>query len=104
MKWGKLLPVTRLVAAVVDAIVPGAVQVEHAAENVATLKGKAKQDAVIDLVKSSTKVAEAAAGRDLVNDPAVEAATRAVIDAVVNLHNVTAKVTKQPVPVSSSGD
>lgn len=93
MKWGKLKGVIKLVAAVVDTIVPGVAEVERRASDVATLKGKAKQDAVVALVKASTEVAESAAGKDVLNDPAVEAATRAVIDAVVNLHNVTAKAT-----------
>lgn len=77
--------------AVVKAVVPGVAQVESIAKAFPTLKGKAKQDAVVDLVKASLNTAEFVTDKDLLNDPEVEKATRAVIDAVVVFQNIVNK-------------
>jgi len=59
-------------------------------EKFVSRKGRAKQDAAVYLVKSIVGVSEIAHGRDLLDDDAVEDATRKVIDAVVALQNVIA--------------
>lgn len=63
----------------------------HAIEGLVTSKhGKDKQDAAVDLVGVMLAAIEGTAGRDLLNDAAVQDATRRVIDAVVALQNVIA--------------
>lgn len=81
--------------AVVKAVVPGVAQVESVAKAFPNLKGKDKQNAVVDLVKASLNAAEFITDKDLLNDPEVEKATRAVIDAVVAFQNVVNKKTGQ---------
>lgn len=103
-KWGKFLKGERFVAAIVGTIVPGVAKAQQAGEAIArSHSGKEKQDAVIDLVKHALEASESMSGKDLLNDPEAEAATRAVIDAVVNLHHVVAKQPPAPV-VGSTGD
>lgn len=53
-------------------------------------KGRAKQDAAVQMILSMLTVAESAKEKDLLDDQAVEEATRRVIDAVVALQNVIA--------------
>lgn len=65
--------------------------IEQIAESIPGLKGKSKQDAVVELVKAALKSAEDATARNLANDAEVEAATRSVIDAVVALNNLLDK-------------
>ena len=66
----------------------GAVQsVEHF---LSEIHGTAKQNAAIDMVSAFLIATEGAAGRDLLNDNAVRAATKEVIDAVVALQNLIA--------------
>lgn len=81
---------------VLGTIVPGVAAVEQIARGLPTLRGKAKQDAVVELVKAAVTASEQAAGRELLDDPDVEAATRGVVDAVVALNNILAK--KAPAP------
>lgn len=90
-KWGKLIGVGRVVAAIVGTIVPGVAKVEQLAEALPHLKGSQKQDAVLQIAISALEASESLADKDLLNNPEVEAATRAVIDAIVHLHNVSAK-------------
>lgn len=54
-------------------------------------KGKEKQDAAIEMVATMLTAVEGAAGKDLLDDADVEAATRAAIDAIVALQNIIAK-------------
>lgn len=103
MKWGKIGLVLKFVAGVAGAAIPAVAKVEKAAEDVAHLNGKQKQDAVVELVKASLEASEDASGKDLLNDPAVEGATRNVIDAVVNLHNVAAKSALSTQPAAALG-
>lgn len=56
-----------------------------------TSKGKAKQDAAVTMVNQLVEAAEGVAGRDLLNDPVVDTAARAVIDAVVAFQNILAE-------------
>lgn len=77
----------RMGLAIAEAVVPGVAQVENAAKLLPSLKGKAKQDAVVDLVTGSLKATEFAINKDLLNDEDVLAATRAVIDAEVAVMN-----------------
>ena len=79
--------------AVVKAVVPGVAQIESVAKAFPHLKGVDKQNAVVELVKASLNAAEFITDRDLLNDPEVEKATRAVIDAVVAFQNVVNKKT-----------
>ena len=73
------------------AAIPGVAQVEAISRSLPSLKGKAKQDAVIELVKASVLATESATERDLLNDPEVEKAARGIVDAVVAFQNVVAK-------------
>lgn len=70
--------------------VPGltsAVQVVE--ENLSGLKGPQKKDAAITIAKAVVMAYESAAG-DVVNDPAVVAATSSAIDAIVAAENAKA--------------
>ena len=51
-------------------------------------KGGEKEDAAVQMVDSILKTVEAGTNKDLLNDDAVNAATRDVIKAVVSLQNV----------------
>jgi hypothetical protein len=82
--------VSHLVAAMVGTIVPGVQAAESLAWSVGSAHGKDRQDQVAALVKQVVTATNAAAARPIVNSDAADAATRAVIDAVVNLHNVVA--------------
>lgn len=90
----------RFAVGILDAVVPGVAAVEALAESIPGMKGKAKQDAVVALVTNALKVAEDVSARDLANDPEVETATRAVIDAVVAFNNIVAK--KQAIVAASA--
>lgn len=79
--------------AVAKAVIPGVAQIESVAKIFPQLKGVDKQNAVVALVKASLQASEFVADRDLLNDPEVEKATRAVIDAVVAFQNIVAKKT-----------
>ena len=51
-------------------------------------KGPEKEDAAVEMVDSILKTVEAGTNKDLLNDDAVNAATRDVIKAGVSLQNV----------------
>jgi len=51
-------------------------------------KGIEKEDAAVQMVDNILKTVEAGADKDILNDDAVNAATRDVIKAVVSLQNV----------------
>lgn len=55
-------------------------------------KGKAKQDAAVDMVGTLLPLVESYVGKDLLKDGEVQKAVRAAIDAVVALQNVVAAV------------
>jgi len=76
---------------VASAAIPGVAQIETIARSMPALKGKAKQDAVVELIKASVLASESVADRDLLNDPDVEKATRAIVDAVVAFQNIVAR-------------
>jgi hypothetical protein len=76
---------------VAGAIFPQIALIEQIASAIPGLHGKAKQDAVVALVKKSVEAWEQTIGRDVVNDPEVEKATRGVIDAVVALQNLVVR-------------
>lgn len=79
---------------IVGAVVPGVAAIEQIARTIPGLRGKAKQDAVVALVRESLAAAEGLKGKDLVDDADVEQATRGVIDAVVALQNLLARKAK----------
>ncbi len=58
--------------------------------------GKDKQDAAVDMIGTVLAATEGLAGKDLLEDAAVQAATRKVIDAVVALQNVIATRAAKP--------
>ena len=63
----------------------------HAVERlVKGAKGKEKQDAAVDLIATMLAAIEGAAGKDLLDDAAVQDAVRKTIDAVVSLQNILA--------------
>ena len=57
-------------------------------ERFVTGKGTEKEDAAVQMVDSILRTVEAGTNKDLLNDSAVNAATRDVIKAVVSLQNV----------------
>jgi len=59
-------------------------------EQFARGKGRDKQDAVIELVKTGLSISELVIAKDLLNDDDVVQAARKVIDAYVALQNVIA--------------
>lgn len=83
-------------AAIVGAVVPGVAEVERIAWALGTMKGQAKQDAVVDLVRQALLTANSVTERSLAEDPDVEKATRGVIDAVVALQTIIAKRAAAP--------
>lgn len=85
--WKNILHIT---AAVVGQIIPGVQVAEQIATSLGDVHGQAKQDAVVELVKSSLMAADSLVGHQLASDADVEKATRGVIDAVVSLHNIVA--------------
>jgi len=83
--------VLRVVGVVVGTIVPAVGHVESIAASFKKMSGEEKQQSVLDIVKTALAGAEGITGKDLLDDPDVEAATRAVVDATVHLHNLVAK-------------
>jgi hypothetical protein len=73
-------------------LLPYIVEAVKWVEKFVSTKGKYKQDAAVYMVKSILGVAEVGTDRDLLDDEAVEKATREVIDAVVALQNVVERV------------
>jgi len=71
-------------------IVPLVWTAVQAVERLVKGKGQEKQDAAVDLVGDLLATVEGAAGKDLLNDAAVVAAVRRLIDAVVAVQNVIA--------------
>ncbi len=69
-------------------------------ENLGGLKGPDKKAAAIAIATTVVETAEGAAGKDLLNDPAVVAATSAFVDAYVALQNAlaAAKAIKSQTP------
>ena len=57
-------------------------------ERFVTGKGAEQEDAAVAMVDSILRTVEAGTNKDLLNDAAVNAATRDVIKAVVSLQNV----------------
>ncbi len=86
-------------AKIVGTVVPGVAAVEQIATEIVTLRGPAKQDAVVLLVRNALLAAEGITAKDLANDADVELATRRVIDAVVALQNVIAHKAPSPAGV-----
>lgn len=96
-KWGKFLKGERFVAALVGLVIPAVAQAQAAGEAIGRAHtGAEKQAAVVEAVKVGLATSEEFAGHDLLNDPQTEAATKAIIDAVVNLHNIVAKAPTTP--------
>jgi hypothetical protein len=82
--------VSHIAAAIVGQVVPGVALAEEVAWKLGTHNGAAKQQNVIELVNATLTVVEGVTGKDLANNKNVDKATRAVIDAVVSLHEVVA--------------
>lgn len=91
--WGAAL---RIGLSALNTIIPGVSTVEAIARQIPGLKGKQKQDAVVELVRQTLATSEGFTGSDLADDADVEKATRGVIDAVVALHNIIAAKTQAP--------
>lgn len=90
------LQAARVAARIIGIVVPGVSAVETIASQFGSLKGKQKQDAIVEMVRASLATAESLSGRELAGDEDVERATRGVVDAVVALHNILAR--KQAAP------
>lgn len=64
----------------------------HMVEKVAGAKrGKEKQDAALEAIAVGLNLLETGVGKDLIDDPEVNAALRAAVDAYVHVQNVIAK-------------
>jgi hypothetical protein len=90
------LTVARIGANVVGQIVPGVAAVEQLAESLGSVSGDKKKQAIIDLVRNSVLVGEGLTDHDLAIDPQLEAAVGGVVDAVVNVHAIVAKLKATP--------
>ncbi len=86
------LTVARIGASVVGQIVPGVQVAESLAESLGGLSGDQKKQAIIDLVKNGALAAEGITSTDVALNPELEAAVGGIVDAVVNLHTIIAKV------------
>jgi len=86
------LTVARIGAGVVGQIVPGVTMVEQLAESVGGLTGDKKKQAIIDLVKNGVLAAEGLTSTDVALDPELQAGVGGIVDAVVNLHTIVAKL------------
>jgi hypothetical protein len=88
MKW--LTVTMRLFPLVVGAV--------HGVEALVTAKaGPEKQDAAVIMIRAMAATIDAGTGRNLLDDPDIEKAVRAMIDVYVALHNViTRKVAAAP--------
>lgn len=74
-------------------LLPLVIQAVGAVERLATgAKGKAKEDAAVDLVRDFLPLLEGAINRDVVDDAQVQAALRSAIQAIVALANVARDV------------
>jgi hypothetical protein len=71
-------------------VFPQIAAVEAAARAIGGLKGKQKQDAVVELFRASVEAAEGLAGKQIF-DAETEAATRTFIDAAVAYQNFLAE-------------
>lgn len=69
-------------------VIPMVVTAIDTVESIRKDRGKTKQDRAMDIVKVFVETAEGVAGKDLMDDPAVESATRATIDTIVQWQNV----------------
>lgn len=82
MKWAEIgfraLPYVLAAVSAVEKFVAG--------------KGKDKQDAAVEMVKTMLEAVEGSADKNLLDDAQVEAAVRAAINAIVDLQNVIAAV------------
>ncbi len=95
LDFGKWLPLGFKVAAAIPGIIAGVEKLKGAFKS-----GADKEDAAVDLTKAAVEFTEGVVDKDLVNDPAVEEATRNAIKAIVALQNTitavkAAKVAKQ---------
>lgn len=88
--WRK---VSHIGAAIVGTVVPGVEKVENLAWSIGGMHGDQKQNAVVELVKQALEASHTVGLPSLSDDKDVEAATRAVIDAVVKLQAVIAHKT-----------
>ena len=85
MNWAA---VARIGLKVASVVIPQIGAIEQLAEALPVLRGQQKEDAVVALTKQALKDAEEIAGKDLLNDPAFEAAVRAFTQSYVALQNV----------------
>lgn len=76
---------------VAGAVLPQVNIIEAVAKSIPGLSGKAKEDAAVELTKQAVEAAESVAGKELLSDPAVEAAVRSFIEAYVALQNVVSQ-------------
>ena len=72
-------------------LLPYIVEAVNWVEKFVTEKGQRKQDAAVYMVKSTLNLVEVGANRDILDDDKIEAATRAVIDAVGHLQNLVSE-------------
>jgi hypothetical protein len=88
----KLKTFGRIGLSLAEIMVPQVRVIEGLAKALPLLKGKSKQDAWIEIVKQSLEGAENITEKDLLDEPEVEAAARAVADSVVAFDNIVASV------------
>lgn len=83
---GKWIPLGFKIALELPAAIAA---IEH---GVKALKGKDKEDGAVEIVKTVIESAEDISDKDLLNNPAVEDATRQLTQATVNLQNVISAI------------
>jgi len=84
INWASVAKVGLQVA---GANVPQVNLIEQLAKSIPGLSGAAKENAAVDLAKASLESVEGIVGKKLLDDPAIEAASRSFIQAYVALQN-----------------
>lgn len=82
MNWHKLAEIGFNIA---GSLVPACNTVERIAKSIASLRGKSKEDAALELAKEALGAADA-----FLNDPLVEAAARSFVQGYVALQTAVA--------------
>ncbi len=84
---------------IAGSLFPQIAAIENLAKAIPSLKGSAKEDAAIELIKNSSWFLEDVTDKELLSEPDVEAAIRGAIQAIVAVKNIVAakKASKEKV-------
>jgi hypothetical protein len=88
--------VSHIGAAIVNQVVPGVAVAEQLAWQFGTMRGADKADAVVTMANNVLLALQSATGKQLADNARVDKAIRAVVSAIVALHQVIAEETAVP--------